>query len=118
MAGISLLDKINTDKIFKDTKLLSINQINAQIKLQEVWKAQCNKKYPTQWEANPKLVDARTRSVQKDELIVVGKGMKLRSTLYSDAASLWNEAPEIIKNCKTLYSAKKEIKKYITTLPI
>ena len=44
--------------------------------------------------------------------------MKLRSALYSDAESLWNEAPEIIKNSKTLYSAKKEIKKYIMTLPI
>ena len=39
MAGKTLMDKVNTEKIIHDTKLLSVNQINAQIKLQEVWKA-------------------------------------------------------------------------------
>ena len=37
---------------------------------------------------------------------------------YSDAASIWNTAPESIKSAKSLHSAKMEIKKFITTLPI
>ena len=118
MAGKSLIDKINTEKILIDIKLLSVNQLNAQIKLQEVWKAQNNKNYPTQWVLDPKIVDARTRSVQKEALIVDGKGLRLQSTFYSDAANLWNKAPDAIKKSLTIYSAKSEIKKYILTLPI
>ena len=118
MAGKSLIDKINTEKILSDIKLLSVNQLNAHIKLQEVWKAQNNKNYPTQWVLDPKIVDARKRSVQKEALIVDGKGLRLQSTFYSDAANLWNKAPDAIKKSLTIYSAKSEIKKYILTLPI
>ena len=118
LAGKSLLDKVNTEKILHDTKILSVNQLNAQIKLQEVWKAKNNINYPTQWAIDPKLVDARTRSVQTESLIVVGKSLKLQSTFYSDAARVWNKAPDAIKNSKTLHSAKSEIKKFIITLPI
>ena len=75
-------------------------------------------KYPIKWEKDPKLVDARTRSIQKDSLLVIGKGQKLQSTFYSDAASLWNKAPECIKNAKTLYTVKKEIKKFVLSIPI
>ena len=77
-----------------------------------------NKKYPILWEKDPKVVDTRTRSIQKDSLIVISKGLKLQSTFYSDAARLWNRAPDVIKNIKTLFSAKKEIKKFVLTLPI
>ena len=68
MAGKSLIDKINTEKILIDIKLLSVNQLNAQIKLQEVWKAQNNKNYPTQWVLDPKIVDARTRILTSRDL--------------------------------------------------
>ena len=43
---------------------------------------------------------------------------KLQSTFYSDAAGMWNMALDSVKNSKTLYSAKREIKKFILTLPI
>ena len=49
---------------------------------------------------------------------IIGKGQKLQSTFYSDAAGMWNMAPDSVKNSKTLYSAKREIKKFILTLPI
>ena len=55
---------------------------------------------------------------QKDNIINQTKGMKLQATFYSDAARLWNKAPDPIKNSKTLYGAKKEIKKFVLTLPI
>ena len=70
------------------------------------------------WEMDPKLVDLRTRSIQKENLLVVGKSQKLQSTFYSDAASLWNKAPDSIKNAKSLFTVKKEIKKFILYLPI
>ena len=43
------MDRISTKKIFIETNLLSINQINAQIKLLEIWKSQNIESYPTKW---------------------------------------------------------------------
>ena len=40
------------------------------------------------------------------------------STFINDAARLWNVAPAAIKNCKTLFAAKKQIKIFVRTLPI
>ena len=76
LAGTSLLDKMRTDKIFEDLKFLSVNQINAQIKLQEVWKSKNLKNYPLQWSNDPKRVDSRTRSIQTESLMVMGNGQK------------------------------------------
>ena len=118
MAGKSLMDKITTKKILCDQKILSVNQLNAQIKLTEVWKSKNNSNYPIKWVIDPKLVDARTRSIQKESLIVTGKSHRLQSRFYSDAARLWNVAPDDIINSKTLFSAKNEIKKFVLTMPV
>ena len=45
--GSSIKDKINTKSIYKEMNLLSINQLNAQIKLTEVCKSLNLKSYPT-----------------------------------------------------------------------
>ena len=99
MGGKSLLDKIPTEKILGEIKLMSVNQLNTQSKLQEVWKSINKKDYPIIWEKDSKLLDARTRSIQKDSLIVVGKGRKLQATFFSDAARLWNKAQGNQKIC-------------------
>ena len=46
MGNRSLLDKIPTKTLFEDTNLLSVNQLNAQCKLLEVWKSLNNPGYP------------------------------------------------------------------------
>ena len=48
--GNILEDKVCTSKIFNDLNLLSVNQLNAQIKIREVWKSLKNENYPTKWE--------------------------------------------------------------------
>ena len=118
MGNKSLLDKIPTKTLFEDTNLLSVNQLNAQCKLLEVWKSLNNHGYPITWEKNGRLLDSRTRSVQKELLTEPGSSMKTKATFISDAARVWNRAPDSIKNCKSFYSAKVEIKKFIRTLPI
>ena len=40
------------------------------------------------------------------------------STFKNDAARLWNLAPAVIKNSVSLYSAKSQIKKFASTLPL
>ena len=102
--------KIPTEKILGDLKFLSVNQLNAESKLQEVWKSINNSDYPIKWEKNTTILDSRTRSVQKNTLIFPRNGIKMQATFYSDYARLWNIAPDTIKNCKTLFCAKKEIR--------
>ena len=59
-----------------------------------------------------------SRSSKKGDLIVNGKTELRQSSFKNDAAKNWNNAPEIIKQSKTLYSAKTLIKKFVQTLPI
>ena len=55
-------------EIFRRLNLLSINRINAQIKLTEVWKSQNIVGYPTKWEIFQVKTDQTTRSVKKQHL--------------------------------------------------
>ena len=117
--GNKLMDKIPTTQIYKELNLPSVNQINAQVKLLEVWKSQNSDTHPTQWsrrnETNP---ERRTRAADANLLNEAYGGKILTSTFVNDAAKLWNNAPESIKLSKTVYSAKKNIKSYTASLPI
>ena len=42
----------------------------------------------------------------------------LKACYINDGAKAWNKTPSIIKNCKSLFSAKIEIKKFVKTLPV
>ena len=42
----TLKDKISTKVLIADSKLLSVNQINAKTKLQEIWKVMNTENYP------------------------------------------------------------------------
>ena len=101
-----------------ELKMLSVNQINAQIKLNEVWKSLNNKTYPNKWEIKKDNSSMQTRSSNTMQLSEPGMTNVLRSTFMSDAACLWNKAPESIKTSKTLYQAKKNIRTYVSTSPI
>ena len=118
LGGIKISDKINSRKIFKDQNLLSINQINAQIKLTEVWKSKHVPNYPLTWISKSNLNSERlTRSNESECLIINGNSKQMTSTFMSDAANLWNKAPVSIKNCDTKYKLKKEILSFVKTLP-
>ena len=49
---------------------------------------------------------------------VKGKTCIQSQTFINDAAKIWNNAPSDIKECKSIYAAKKQIKIYIQSLPI
>ena len=46
LSGTKLSDKISTGSLLKNLKMLSVNQLNAQIKLTEIWKAVNNENHP------------------------------------------------------------------------
>ena len=47
------------------------------------------------------------RSANNGQLIELGRLNIVKSTFSSDAAKAWNRAPDNIKQCTTLLSAKK-----------
>ena len=99
--------------------MLSVNQINAQVKLTEMWKAQNVENYPIKGEVKTKIEENRTtRSNTRGDLVIHGKSENCNSAFINDASKLWNKAPMIIKDCKTINSAKREIKKFVTSLPL
>ena len=117
--GSTLQDRINTKTIFKETNLLSINQLNAQTKLLEVWKSQNIKSYPTQWKTRKEEQKRQgLKSNNKPELVITGRTLGQSLTFINDAASVWNNAPNSIKSCTSIISVKKQIKSFVKTLPI
>ena len=99
--------------------MLSVNQLNASIKLTELWKvvnnADCPLKITKPVHENP-LRQMRTRN--DNALVENGVTDIRKSTFLNDGIKLWNSAPVEIKNCKSLYSAKKHINTFVKSLPI
>ena len=117
--GSTLMDRISTNIIFNETKLLSVNQINAQIKLLEVWKSQNINSYPIQWtRRKDELNRDGLKSSNKPDLVIKGRTVTQSNTFINDAASIWNVAPSVLKECKTIRAAKTQIKLYVHSLPI
>ena len=106
--GNKLMDKIPTSQIFKDLNLQSVNQINAQIKLLDVWKSLQSEYHPMKWaRRNENNLEQRTRAAKTNNLCEAHGGKILYSTFINDAAKLWNNGPLSIKSAKTLTAAKK-----------
>ena len=90
-----------------------MNQMIAQIKITEAWKASQDRAYPLKIEKVKKAEDcATTRAATNGNVIVTGKTELVQSTYLSDTSNAWNKTPTMIKECKTLWSAKKAIKKF------
>ena len=112
-------DKLNTKKILGNLNMLSVNQLNTQIKLIETWKAMNGINCFLNNLVN-KLSegDRITRSITNGELVEEGASIISRCTYQNDASRIWNKAPVNVKSCKSLWSVKKEIKNCVNTLPI
>ena len=111
--------KISTDSLLKKFNIMSVNHLNAQSKLLEVWKSLNVNNYPltiplqsNQHEGAIKRADNKERP--KD----IGRSTNTKKTCISDAISLWNSCTKEITTCKSLYKVKKEIKLYVQSLPI
>ena len=109
---ISLLDKAN---------MLSVNQINAQIKLTEIWKAvnrgNCPIKVTKMKDVLPER-PLRSKNEMENNLLEHGVSEQGLKTFVNDGVRLWNKAPKNLKNCTSLFTVKKEIRKFVKSLPI
>ena len=59
-----------------------------------------------------------TRGDSSEKLIVTGMTDLVRNSCIGDATRLWNKAPIEVKNSRSIFTAKKEIKKFAVSLPI
>ena len=96
-----------------------INQLNAQAKLNDMWKATHLENYPTKITPMNSIENsANTRAKAKGNLIETGHSTIMHSTFINDATKAWNLAPNNIKTAETHFSAKRLIKEFVKTLPI
>ena len=86
------------------------------------WKAMNIEDYPIKGEIQLTNENTRsTRSITRGDLIISGYSETSKHAFINDAAKNWNNAPKKIKQCKSIYCAKREIKKicdYSTSLKI
>ena len=97
----------------------SVNQLNAQIKITEIWKAVHKVNYPI--EVNKYTLNATerlSRTKTSDKLLISGHSDLQKSTFKNDAIMLWNNCLDSITKCTSLIAAKKAIRCYTKCLPI
>ena len=99
--GCRLLDKIKTQTLLKNVKMLSVNQINAQIKLTEVWKAVNDPNHPLKIEKLTHVnANCLTRAVKNEDLKEFGKSSIVQSTFLSDAVKFGTTVQQALKTVK------------------
>ena len=119
LTNTKLLDMVSTASLLTKTNSLSVNQMNAQIKIQEIWKSIHLIDYPIQLprqlvqEAGPS-----TRNCTKGRLIESGFSSLSQKTCINDAVRLWNSLPDSVTLCESLSQVKKQAKLFAKTLPV
>ena len=97
----------------------SVNQLNAQIKIIEIWKAVHKDNYPIEVKKYILEADERiSRSKISDKLLVKGNSDLMKSSNKNDAIKLWNNCPDSLTKCTSVNSAKKAIKTSVKNFPI
>ena len=104
-------DKISTATLLTKFNMLSVNQINAQIKLSEMWKAVNNEDHPFNLEKLSSGPDIRAmRSITNEMLPTKSFSELSKNTFINDGICAWSHAPITIKNCKTCFCKKRNQK--------
>ena len=94
---------------------LSINQLAAEVRLIEVWKALNENNSLTEMFER---VEGSTRAASQNR-IKVGKNSKIReSSFLRPSVKLWNMAPLSVVEAPIEANARKAIKDFVKTLPL
>ena len=117
--GSRVSDQISTKTLLSKFKILSVNQMNAQTKLCEMWKSVHIENYPIETDTLECHSDAMNTRARYSGLLKESKiSNKSQRTFTNDAIHIWNQAPCEIRDSKSLFSAKKAIKEFVALLPI
>ena len=103
-------DKTPVREMLDNQKMLSVNQLAAQIKLVEMWKAKNTENYPVNIEFRATNKNqTETRGATSGKAVETGRTSKARTTFVGDATRLWNKAPKIKTQAETMGKAKNKI---------
>ena len=115
LENVRIKDRVSIKSMLEKNDMLSINQMHAQVKLTEMWKATNYKNYPLNIDRLQPAENGRvTRGVSEGKL----SEPTTLTTFIGNATWLWNKAPIVIKSAKSISIVKKEIKQFCKTLPI
>ena len=115
--GTTVKDRVSTASLLTKFGIMSVNQLNAKVKLLEIWKALNVEDYPLKIKKQSQSENrVTTRNSQNERPIEIGKSNVTQSTSTSDAIRIWNKAPDILKDSKTIYQAKNQIKSFVKNL--
>ena len=99
--------------------MTSVNRLNAQVKLLEMWKALHIDNYPLKIKKQTVNEEGvSTRASKTGRPIEIGRSNFTRNTSTCDAIRIWNLAPASITEANSLYQAKNAIKSFIKLLPL
>ena len=104
--------------MLKKLNWLSVNQLAAEIRLMEVWKALNLENYCLSDIFQEVDNERITRSSGTRKLKNNFKSNLRESSFHYQSVRLWNSAPLEIIQAETESKAKSEIRKYVLTLPI
>ena len=108
LTNTKLLDMVSTASLLTKTNFLSVNQLNAQIKIQEIWKSLNVIDYPIQLPRQViQISGPSTRACTNGRLIESGFSSLSQKTCINDAVKMWNSLPDSITMCETLSQVKK-----------
>ena len=117
--GSRLKDGRRIKDMLDRVELPSVNQLAATVKLTEAWKTVNVVNYPISLlPTKVKMSEHMVRSGTRKQFNEYAKLKVSKSSFVYDAAKLWNQAPQTIKDCKSLQSAKRTINQYCKSLPI
>ena len=117
--GSRISDQISTASLLIKFNMLSVNQMNAQIKLSEMWKATNDVDHTFNISKRENGPDSRAlRSISNEVLSVLSFSELSKQTFINDGIKAWNNAPMSVKSCSTYASAKVQIKKFVKSIPI
>ena len=109
-------DHKSREEMLNELKWLSVNQLNAEVRLLEVWKS-LNEDYCLS--DMFKKVESKTRRTGKNSVRVPKVVLsRLRDNSFKyPSCKLWNLAPIEVTTAPTLAKAKDEIRKFVKSLP-
>ena len=89
--GVSLADKVESKQLLENSNMLLINQLNAQIKMLEMWKVKIVENYPTKCKKEPLAVSGiATKAYSNGRLVELGVKTLTLKTCKSNGIRLGN----------------------------
>ena len=113
--GVARKDKVSIASMLSKLGWLSINQLVAEVRLVEVWKALNTKNTLSNLFEK---VEGTTRASQNNKIKVVKNSQLRENSFVYPTVKLWNSAPVSVTRAETENKAKKGIREFVKSLPL